>query len=185
MTGGQLLPTCLVLMPLPHPLQSPRGRRCCCGAWGSWSGASTPSTGSTCVQACSSWSASLAAWWSTRSSTCCSSCSVSSSSRCGGTGHREVEVGHRGARSRGVGPHSRLHCARWPAGLLQPVAEAAQGVLVAGGGLHHAGAGGRLHLPVPGLPGLLAQPDGPHRWAVSLGWGWGRRDAAMGVMQPC
>lgn len=49
-----------------------------------------------------------------------------------------------------------------PAGLLQPVAEAAQGVLVAGGGLHHAGAHRCLHLPVPGLPHVLAQPDRLH-----------------------
>lgn len=69
-------------------------------------------------------------------------------------------IGERGVR--GLGPHGQPHRARWLVGLLQPVAEAAQGVLVAGSGLHHAGAGGRLHLPVPGLPGLLAQPDGPH-----------------------
>lgn len=46
------------------------------------------------------------------------------------------------------------------AGLLQPMEEAAQGVLVAGGGLHNAGAHCRLYLPVPGLPHVLAQPDG-------------------------
>lgn len=56
-----------------------------------------------------------------------------------------------------------------PPGLLQPVEEAAEAVLVAGGRLHHAGAHRRLHLPVPGLPQLLAQPDGPHGRAVSGG----------------
>lgn len=35
-----------------------------------------------------------------------------------------------------------------PAGVLQPVAQGAQGLLVAGGGLHHAGAHHELHIPV-------------------------------------
>ena len=46
---------------------------------------------------------------------------------------------------------------------------------MARGSLHHAGAQRRLHLPVPGLPHLLAQPDRPHGRAVS------RRAGGRGV----
>lgn len=64
-------------------------------------------------------------------------------------------------------PHCLQDCLHVPlpglphplSGVLQPVVEVVQGVLVAGGGLHHVGAHCHLHLPVPALFHVVAQPD--------------------------
>lgn len=66
----------------PHPGQRrPLMMSRCWRSWGAWWWAAMPSTGSTCVEGCSSWSPLLESLLDTRLSTCCSSSCASVSTR--------------------------------------------------------------------------------------------------------